>query len=62
MSVFDPMHNSDNECKLSDYGTERIKTVKEWYGPLQDKQINGKRGLSEANIDSEYSESKWKLF
>ena len=62
MAVFDPKHLPDDESKLSDYGTEKIKVLSAWYGSVQDVQFDGKKGSSEPDIDSEDTESEWKLF
>ena len=62
MAVFHPKHLPDDESKLSDYGTEKIKVLSAWYGFVQDVQFDGKKGSSEPDIDSEDTESEWKLF
>ena len=62
MTVFDFKHLPDDESKLSDYGTEKIKVLSAWYGSVQDMQFDGKEGSSEPDIDSEDTESEWKLF
>ena len=64
MSVFDPRHLPDNEDKLSntDYGTEKIKTLSKRYGCVQEVHFDGSKGTSQPDIDSEDTESEWKLF
>ena len=62
MAVFDPKHLHDDESKLSDYGTEKIKILSAWYGSVQDVQFDGQKGSSEPDIDPEDTESEWKLF
>ena len=41
MSVFDPRHLPDNEDKLSDYGIEKVKTLSDFYGCVQEVHFDG---------------------
>ena len=61
MSLFDPRQLPDSEKELteSDYGTEKIKTLISFYGCVT---FDGKEGISQSDIDPEYTESEWKLF
>ena len=64
MSVFDPRHLPDDENDLTelDYGTENIKTLTSFYGCVQKVHFNGTEEISQPDIDSEDTESEWKLF
>ena len=62
MSVFDPRHLPDDEEKLSEYGVEKIKTLANFYGCVQEVRFEGNRGVSKPDIDPEDTESEWKLF
>ena len=61
MSVFDPRHLPNDEDKLSDYGTEKVKTLTNFYGCVQEMHFDGNKGVSQPDIDHEDTESEWKL-
>ena len=62
MAVFDPHHLPDDEANLSDYGIDKINTLTAFYGSVQEVQFDGKKGVSQPDIDREDRESEWKLF
>lgn len=62
MAVFDPRHLPDDEDNLSDYGMDKINTLTAFYGFVQEVQFDGKKGISQPDIDPEDTESEWKLF
>ena len=62
MAVFDPHHLPDDEANLSDYGIDKINTLTAFYGSVQEVQFDGKKGVSQPDIDREDTESVWKLF
>ena len=62
ISVFDPHHLPEDENKLSDYGTDKVKTLTNFYGCVQEVHFDGSKGVSKPDIDPEDTESEWKLF
>ena len=62
MSVFDPRHLPNDEEKLGDYGTGKVKTLTDFYGSVQEVHFDGNKGVSKLDIDPEDTESEWKLF
>ena len=62
MSVFDPRHLPNDEDKLSKYGIEKIKTLTDFYGCVQEVHFDGNKGVSKPDIDPKDTESEWKLF
>ena len=62
MAVFDPRHLPDDEVNLSDYSTDKINTLTAFYGSAQEVQFDGKKGVSQLDIDQQDTESEWKLF
>ena len=62
ISVFDPRHLPNDEEKLSDYATEKVKTLTNFYGCVQEVHFDGNKGVSKPDIDPEDTESEWKLF
>ena len=62
LAVFDPHHLPEDEDNLRDYGTDKIKTLIAFYGSVQEVQFDGKKGVSQPDIDQEDTESEWKLF
>lgn len=55
-------HLPDDEDNLSDYGTDKINTLTAFYGSVQEVQFDGKKGVSQPDIDPKDTESEWKLF
>jgi hypothetical protein len=62
MAVFDPRHLPDDEDNLSDSGTDKINILTAFYGFVQEEHFCGKKGVSQADIDPEDTESEWKRF
>ena len=62
MSVFDPRLLPSDEDKLSKYGIEKIKTLTDFYGCVQEVHFDGNKGVSKPDIDPKDTESEWKLF
>ena len=62
MAVFDLRHLPDDEVNLSDYSTDKINTLTAFYGSAQEVQFDGKKGVSQPDIDQQDTESEWKLF
>ena len=60
--MFDPRHLPNDEKKPSDYGTEKVKTLIDFYDSVQELRFDGNKGVSKPDIDSEDTESEWKLF
>ena len=58
MAVFDPRHLPDDKDNLSDYGTDKIKILTAFYGSVQEVQFDGKKGVSQPDIDQEHTESE----
>ena len=61
MFIYDPQH-LPTEDKLADYGTEKLRTLINFYSVTQWIQFQGEVAISQPDIDAEHTESEWKLF
>jgi len=61
-SLFDPRHSPSSEDQLSTYGTETLQILTKFYGSEQRVTFGGETGISTPDIDTEATESEWKIF
>ena len=61
-SVLDPHNLPNTEDGLSTYGKEEISQLTNFYGVVQKVNLDGQKGVSQPDVDSEETETEWKLF
>ena len=61
-SLFDPRHLPSTEASLSEYGTEKLRTMTNFYGSKQQVTFEGETGTSDPDVDPELTEAEWKIF
>ena len=61
-SLFDPRHLPSTEASLSEYGTEKLRTMTNFYGSKQQVTFEGETGMSDPDVDPELTEAEWKIF
>lgn len=61
-SLFDPLHLPKEEEDLSTYGSEKLKTLINFYGRPQKITFESKTAVSTPDIDQDLMEAEWKVF
>ena len=61
-SLFNPCHLPEKEDDLSEYGSEKLSTLRSFYGTPQIVTFESKTGHSVPNVRTEQIDVEWKIF